>query len=315
MSRRDGADLDGFLEMMAAERGAAGNTLASYRRDLDDYRGFLASSGSSFRDAEPQLIRDYLASLEAAGLKASTAARRLSAIRQLHKHLYLDGLAKRDPTSTLSGPKKGRTLPKVLVVSDVERLLNRAEEDAADQRAGPERHLAALRMKALLELAYASGLRVTELVTLPRSAAKAKTDYLIIIGKGRKERLVPLTARAKAATQAYLAALDERRPKQSAFLFPNEDGRANLARQVFARDLKRLAGSAGLRADQISPHALRHAFASHLLQNGADLRVVQQLLGHSDIATTQIYTHVLDERARAMVRDLHPLADKDSEGP
>jgi integrase/recombinase XerD len=309
MSRRDAADLEGFLEMMAAERGAAANTIVSYRRDLEDYSGFLTHRGSSLREADAGLIRSYLASLDAAGLKASTAARRLSSIKQLHKHLYLDGHAAKDPTSTLTGPKKGRTLPKILGVAHVERLLKQAETEAA----APNKPLAALRMLALLELAYASGLRVTELVSLPRNAAKTRTDYLIVTGKGRKERLVPLTDRAKAAMRTYLEALDTLRPKASAFLFPNDDGSAHLARQVFARDLKRLAGAAGLRADQISPHALRHAFASHLLQNGADLRVVQQLLGHADIATTQIYTHVLDERARAMVRDLHPLADDEGE--
>jgi integrase/recombinase XerD len=307
MNRRDGADLEEFLEMMAAERGAAANTIASYRRDLADYSGFLARRNTTMREADTAVVRAYLASLEALGLKPSTAARRLSAIRQLHKHLYLDGHAAKEPTSTLAGPRKGRSLPKVLEVDHVEKLLVRAEAEATTA----EKPLAALRMLALLELAYASGLRVTELVSLPRSAAKTQTDYLIVTGKGRKERLVPLTDKAKMAMRAYLEALDSARPKPSAFLFPNEDGGAHLARQVFGRDLKRLAGAAGLRADQISPHALRHAFASHLLQNGADLRVVQQLLGHADIATTQIYTHLIDDRTRAMVRDLHPLADDD----
>ncbi len=169
----------------------------------------------------------------------------------------------------------------------------------------------ALRLHALLELGYASGMRVSELVGLPRSAAGAKGEALMVRGKGRKERLVPLTAKSKEAMRAYLQAEDRRRGRTTPFLFPNEAGAAPVARQVFARQLKRLAGAAGIAPSALSPHALRHAFASHLLQNGADLRVVQQLLGHADIATTQIYTHVLDERARAMVRDLHPLADEE----
>jgi integrase/recombinase XerD len=310
MNPRDAADIDSFLDMMAAERGAAENTLQSYRRDLEDYAAFLQKRGQSMRGVTVDHLRAYLSSLEALGLKASTAARRLSSIRQLHKYLYLDGHSEKDPTSTLSGPKRGLALPKVLSMADTERLLARASENALAAGTGAE-SLAARRMLALLELAYASGLRVTELVTLPRSAARTRGDFLIVTGKGRKERLVPLTGKAKAAMADYLASLEGVRPGSSRFLFPNDDDSGHLARQVFARELKRLAGSAGLRADAISPHTLRHAFASHLLQNGADLRVVQQLLGHADIATTQIYTHVLDERARAMVRDLHPLGDED----
>jgi integrase/recombinase XerD len=310
MSRRDAADIEAFLDMMAAERGAAANTIEAYRRDLLDYAAFGSVRGVSLRKADAQHMRDYLASLEAVGLKASTAARRLSAARQLHKYLYLEGLADRDPTTTLTGPKKGRTLPKVLAAAEIDRLLAQAERDVED---APDetRRIDALRLLALLELGYASGMRVTELVTLPRAAARVRGDVLMVTGKGRKERLTPLTAKAKAAMAAYLAAEDRRRSAITPFLFPNDSGVAPLARQVFARQLKRLAGAAGIAASALSPHALRHAFASHLLQNGADLRVVQQLLGHADIATTQIYTHVLDERAHAMVRDLHPLADEE----
>jgi integrase/recombinase XerD len=310
VTRQDAADLDRFLEMMAAERGAAKNTLDAYRRDLEHYAAFAGTAGPGLRQIEAAGIRTYLHGLETEGLAASTAARRLSAIRQLHRFLYAEQLAPRDPCGTVASPKKRQALPKVMSVDEVDRLLAEARRRALAPDATPGRRLAALRMLALLELAYASGLRVTELVTLPRNAARVRTDYLIVIGKGRKERLVPLTEAAKEATGAYLAALDALQPKASPFLFPAEDGQKALARQVFARDLKQLAGAAGLRADRISPHVLRHAFASHLLQNGADLRVVQQLLGHADIATTQIYTHVLDERTRDMVRDLHPLADE-----
>ena len=200
----------------------------------------------------------------------------------------------------------------MLFRSDIDRLLALATTVAIGPHKTHEQAVTALRMLALLELAYASGLRVSELVSLPRSAARSRTDFLIILGKGRKERLVPLTDKSKAAMHLYLEALDKTGGKASPWLFPAESKDGYLARQVFARDLKRLAGAAGLRQTAISPHVLRHAFASHLLQNGADLRVVQQLLGHADIATTQIYTHVLDDRARSMVRDLHPLADEKS---
>jgi integrase/recombinase XerD len=304
--KRDAADLALFLDMMSAERGAAKNTIEGYRRDLDDYAGHLAAAGLTLRKATPEAIRDYLGSLESAGIKASTAARRLSAIRQMHRFLFNEALAEKDPTAILRSPKQQRPLPKTLSEIDVTRLLALAESEANNSDLSPIKKRAALRMLALLELAYASGLRVTELVSLPRSAARARDDVIMVTGKGNKERLVPLTAKAKAAMQLWLAARDASGVAPSRYLFPADSDTGFLARQVFARDLKRLAGAAGIRV-AISPHVLRHAFASHLLQNGADLRVVQQLLGHADIGTTQIYTHVLDERTTNMVRDLHPL--------
>ena len=296
--------------MMAAERGASANTLLAYRRDLEDYLGFLGQRRCDALTAGRADVSDYLEHLSMFGLKAASTARKLSAVRQFHKFLYAEARRDDDPTVTLSGPKRGRGLPKVLSIKEVDRLLATAAEGIEDEARPFAERLASARMSALLELVYASGLRVSELVSLPRTAAQAGREVLVVRGKGRKERLVPLTEKAKAAMATYLAVLEKAHPKKTPFLFPAATKTGYLARQVFARDLKSTASAAGISAERVSPHVLRHAFASHLLQNGADLRIVQQLLGHADIATTQIYTHVLDERAKAMVRDLHPLNDK-----
>jgi integrase/recombinase XerD len=296
-----------FLDMLAAERGAAANTLSAYRRDLDDYAAFLAARRIDAAEAEPAAVRAYVASLEQRGLKASSAARRLSAVRQFHKFLYVEGYAAADPTATATAPKRARSLPKVLSVSEVDRLLAAARDQGEAPDAPAAARLRAQRMHCLLELLYASGLRVSELVALPRAAARTRERFLIVKGKGGRERLVPLTETARDAAKAYAGALEKAGKGASPWLFPADSEAGHLTRQAFARDLKAVAGAAGLRADKVSPHVLRHAFASHLLQNGADLRVVQELLGHADIATTQIYTHVLDERLKSMVRDLHPL--------
>ena len=296
-----------FLDMLAAERGAAENTLSAYRRDLEDYAGFLAAKRIGAAEVEPPAVRAYVGSLEQKGLKASSAARRLSAVRQFHKFLYVEGFAPTDPTAATAAPKRARSVPKVLSVDEVDRLLVAAREQAEGENASPVQRLRAARMLCLLELLYASGLRVSELVALPRSAAKTKERFLIVRGKGGRERLVPLTEAAREAARAYGALLDRSSRAGGPWLFPADSDAGHLTRQAFARDLKGVAGAAGLRADKVSPHVLRHAFASHLLQNGADLRVVQELLGHADISTTQIYTHVLDERLKSMVRDLHPL--------
>lgn len=297
-----------FLDMLAAERGASKNTLDAYRRDLDDYLSYLDEAGAQPDNASAATIRGFMASLEERGLKATSAARRLSAVRQFHKFLYVEGYAPADPTAAVSAPKRGRALPKVLSVDQVDRLLQVAHEGVARPEASPAERLRAARMACLLELLYATGLRVSELVSLPRSAAKTRDRFLVVRGKGAKERLVPLTDAARDAARAYLALLEEQGKEAGPWLFPADSESGHLTRQAFARDLKAVAAAAGLRVDKISPHVLRHAFASHLLQNGADLRVVQELLGHSDISTTQIYTHVLDERLKSMVRDLHPLS-------
>ncbi len=298
-----------FLDMMAAERGAARTTLSAYEADLSDYAGFLRRDAGVLA-ATPDQIRAYLADLRDRGLKASSAARRLSAVRQFHRFLYAEGHRADDPTAALSGPKRARSLPKTLSIADVDRLLAVAREPLDSAAASHGEKLRAARMSCLLELVYATGLRVSELISLPVSAARAKEDFLIVRGKGNKERLVPLTPAAKAMARIYLDLAGTPSRSASAFLFPADSESGHLTRQAFARDLKLVAAGAGLSADLVSPHVLRHAFASHLLQNGADLRVVQELLGHADISTTQIYTHVLDERLKAMVRDLHPLGEK-----
>ena len=299
------SEVAAYLDMLAAERGAGANTLAAYRRDLDDYRAYLARVGIDLEAVDTRTLRDFVADLETRGLKASSAARRLSCVRGFHRFLYAEGLAQADPSVPVTGPRRGRALPKVLSIAEVDRLLATAQAAAgADRAPGPARR--ARRMVCLLELLYATGLRVSELVALPRTAGASRESYLIVRGKGGRERLVPLTDAARAAMERHLAAV----PEESAWLFPADSDSGHLTRQAFARDLKDVAIAAGLRGDRVSPHVLRHAFASHLLQNGADLRIVQELLGHADISTTQIYTHVLDERLKAMVRDLHPLMDR-----
>jgi integrase/recombinase XerD len=299
-----------FLDMLAAERGAAGNTLAAYARDLADFAAELGAAGHTVARARTDDVRAYLGSLNKRGFAPSSTARRLSAIRQLYRFLYAEGHRGDDPTAVIEGPKRGRTLPKVLGIAEVDRLLAlaRAGTDTAD-RPLPER-LRAARLACLLEVLYATGLRVSELVALPVSAANRNAHMLTVRGKGNKERLVPLNDSAKTAMREYLALLFEagRHPKTK-WLFPSFGEAGHLTRQHFARELKTLAAAAGLRSAQISPHVLRHAFASHLLHNGADLRVVQTLLGHADISTTQIYTHVLAERLKSLVRDLHPLGE------
>ena len=296
-----------FLDMLAAERGAAANTLSAYRRDLEDYLAYLSENATPPDSARPATISGFLASLEERGLKSSSSARRLSAVRQFHKFLYTEGYASADPTAATTGPKRGRVLPKVLSESDTNRLLRVSREAFEQAEPASGARLRAARMRCLLELLYATGLRVSELVSLPATAARTRDRFLVVRGKGGKERLVPLTEAAREAAREYLTLAEARGPI-GRWLFPSDGEAGHLTRQAFGRELKALAGAAGLRADKISPHVLRHAFASHLLQNGADLRVVQELLGHSDIATTQIYTHVLDDRLKNMVRDLHPMA-------
>ena len=305
-----------FLDMLAAEQGAGDNTLDAYRRDLTDFSEFIAPTGQGFACVETQGLRDYLADLDARGFKSSSVARRLSAMRHLFRFLLNERIRSDDPAAILSGPKRGRALPKVLSISDVDRLLARAKAltDAPD--ASALQRLRAMRLYCLLEVLYATGLRVSELVTLPRSTARRDASMIVVRGKGNKERLVPLNEASRRAMAYYLAAIEALKPEKkknavnSKWLFPSFGESGHLTRQHFARDLKELAASTGLAPRLVSPHVLRHAFASHLLHNGADLRIVQTLLGHTDISTTQIYTHVVEERLKSLVRDLHPLAEK-----
>jgi len=317
MKQSDGSLIELYLETLAAERGAAANTLEAYRRDLEDFSEKLSEYGRAIASAEGDEIRRYLATLSDRGFSAASLARRLSAIRQLYRFLYAEGLRKDDPAAAIEGPKRGRPLPKVLSIGHVDQLLTTAREGIDDAARPMGERLRAARLNCLLEVLYATGLRVSELVSLPASAARRDERMLIVRGKGNKERLVPLNDAAKRAMREYLALRTEAESsktkkvaiKPSKWLFPSFGASGHLTRQHFARDLKALAGSAGLRPKQVSPHVLRHAFASHLLQNGADLRSVQTLLGHADISTTQIYTHVLEERLKSLVRDLHPLGE------
>jgi integrase/recombinase XerD len=302
-----------FLDMLAAERGASANTLDAYRRDLTGFSEDLAVAGRRIVDAESDDLRAHLGRLAKRGLAAASVARRLSAIRQLYRFLYSEGHRGDDPAAVIEGPKRGRSLPKVLSIRQVDDLLAGAR--AAMDAEGLPARLRAARLACLLEVLYATGLRVSELVSLPEAAARRDQRMLVIRGKGGRERLVPLNDKARQSIADYLALRAEAkaaapRSDKSKWLFPSFGESGHLSRQHFARELKTLAASAGLRPAQVSPHVLRHAFASHLLQNGADLRVVQTLLGHADISTTQIYTHVLEERLKSLVRDLHPLAEE-----
>jgi integrase/recombinase XerD len=297
-----------FLDMIAAERGASANTLDAYRRDLADFSAELVNAGNTIAAADSDALRAHLGRLDQRGLAAASVARRLSAIRQLYRFLYGEGHRSDDPAAVIEGPKRGRSLPKVLSVKQVDGLLAQAREGVKVE-AKSER-LRAARLNCLLEVLYATGLRVSELVSLPEAAARRDQRMLVIRGKGGRERLVPLNDQAKRTMADYLALRAEAKLDKSKWLFPSFGESGHLSRQHFARELKALAAAAGLKAAQVSPHVLRHAFASHLLQNGADLRVVQTLLGHADISTTQIYTHVLEERLKSLVRDLHPLAEK-----
>jgi integrase/recombinase XerD len=307
MKRSIPGPIEAFLEMIAAERGASKNTLDAYARDLADYAAGLARAGKTPQSAATGDIRAYLSLLAKRGLKPASSARKLSSIRQFHRFLVADGRRADDPALIVAPPTRGRRLPKILSVAEVDHLLAVSKEGLDDGARPEAERLRALRAACLLELLYATGLRVSELVALPASAAQTKEPFIHIRGKGGRERLAPLPSEARRAISAYRALLNEAGAAAGHWLFPAYSASGHLTRQAFARDLKACAAAAGIGASRVSPHVLRHAFASHLLQNGADLRVVQELLGQADISTTQIYTHVLDERMKAMVRDLHPL--------
>jgi integrase/recombinase XerD len=300
--------LDRFLEMMSAERGAAKNSIAAYRRDLENYGSHLGQRSRAVANASPQDVRDYLAALDAAGMATSTAARQLSAIKQFHIFLQSEGLSQDNPTRIIQGPRQKQALPKTLQSSDTEKLLAAAAENLNGKEASIL--FKALRLQCLAELLAATGLRVSELVGLKYAAVVADRDVLVITGKGGRERMVPISARAQSVLQRYLAALKNETEGVPNWLFPSHGKGGALTRQHFALQLKDLARAAGLRAEKISPHVLRHGFASNLLNHGADLRAVQQMLGHADISTTQIYTHIQPERLSAAVENYHPLSTK-----
>jgi integrase/recombinase XerD len=295
--------------MLTAERGAATHTIEAYTRDLAEFLAFLAAKGKTARTATPENLRAFLAGLARKGLAPTSRARKLSAIRQFFRFLLAEGLRKDDPCSAIDSPRLPRPLPKILSFTEVETLLDRAAS-ASERTADGTARRRAFRLYALLETLYATGLRVSELISLPRGVLTADDRVLTVKGKGGRERLVPLNDAARKALAAHLAAVAEDEANgraKSPWLFPSS-GAEHLTRQRFGQELKALAIAAGIEPARVSPHVLRHAFASHLLQRGADLRTVQQLLGHADISTTQIYTHVIEERLRKLVEEHHPLA-------
>jgi len=312
-SLTDASLAEAFVEMMSVERGAASNTTEAYTRDLESYLDALARRKTNALAAVEDDVSAYMSSLTRRGLAASTSARHLSAIRQFHRFLLAENLRADDPAHGVVRPRTGRPLPKDMSEADVTTLIDRAYSEAATAiREGSSgfAKIRALRFVCLIEILYATGLRVSELVTLSRAAAAPGREVLAIVGKGGRERLVPLTEPARLAADAYLAALAGSGRDTGRWLFPSSAAQGHLTRQRFAQDLKAIAARAGLAAKKISPHVLRHAFASHLLAHGADLRSVQQMLGHADISTTQIYTHILDERLKRLVNDHHPLAGR-----
>lgn len=291
--------IESFLDMMSAERGASVHTLDAYARDLE---GLSNELGGAVEQATAEQLRDYLNSILTQGLKPRTAARRLSCLRQFFQFLFAEGVRGDDPTSVLDSPKQGSRLPKYLGEDEVDLLLkaSRLKDDPPS-----------LRLNAILELLYASGLRVSELVSLPLAAVARDRPVIIVRGKGNKERMVPIGAPARAAVSAYLEVREKfisTKTKSSRWLFPARSAAGHMSRDVVAKSLKSLAVMAGISPSRVSPHVLRHSFASHLLAHGADLRSLQQMLGHADISTTQIYTHVLDERLRRLVESNHPLS-------
>jgi integrase/recombinase XerD len=296
----DASLIEGFLEMLAAERGRAGNSLMAYRRDLADFSDHI-SVGMMAASADD--IRDYLAGLDARGLKTGTVARRLSALRQFYLFLYSDGLRGDNPAKNIESPQQGRTLPKVLSEADVDRLLDTAEATAQSGK------VTDVRLHALVETLYATGLRISELVTLPRRAIGNDTAMIMVRGKGGRERMVPLGDKARRAISDFIKLRDASAHRASPYLFPSSGQEGHLTRRRVGQLMKDLAVAAGVLPSAVSPHKLRHAFATHLLAHGADLRAVQQMLGHADISTTQIYTHVLEERLKSLVLTRHPLSD------
>ncbi len=307
--------LASFIETITAERGVAANTVESYTRDLEDFFGFLRREGVDVIQTTQAHITTYLGEQAAAGLAPTSRARRLSAIRQFMKFLVAEGILDENPAFSVAAPKKKRPLPKTLSVAEVDKLIETAEA-MIEATSGKDR-ARAIRFHCLLELLYATGMRVSELVSLPRAVLRGDGRMLTIKGKGGRERQVPLSAPARRALNRYLGLTADGEPDREAvrataskWLFPSSGAAGHLTRQRFAQDLKEAAEAADISPERVSPHVLRHAFASHLLDRGADLRAVQQLLGHADISTTEIYTHVLEERLKKLVNEHHPLASR-----
>jgi integrase/recombinase XerD len=327
--------IESFLDMMSAERGASGNTIEAYRRDLLDFAAHCARSGTGVKSATRDDVRAWLARLSAAALKPSSQARKLSSLRRFFGFLYSENIRGDDPCGAVAAPRAKRRLPKTLSVAEIETLI----ETARAGRQGKERGAEDVRLLCIVEILYASGLRISELVGLPLAAVVRSPRFVHIRGKGGRERLAPLGGAGRQALEEYLAVRDEFVPAggppssgarrveagmlpaertarsavegsdvASRFLFPSRGAGGHLTRRRCHQLLKELALRAGIDPERMSPHVLRHAFATHLVEGGADLRSVQTMLGHADIATTQIYTHVAQERLKRTVENAHPLA-------
>jgi len=306
--------IESFLEMMTAERGASGNTIAAYKKDLDDLSDFITRKypHTSIEKADTGVLKAYMSYVADIGLAASTTARRLSSLRQFFQFLYSEKERSDDPSTPLDSPKKEKALPKFLSEEEVEALLSEAYRDSSPK---------GIRLRAILEILYASGTRVTELIKLKEFAFQKEITpngkdvfyYLIVRGKGNKERIVPLNEPAVKALQEYMGYRNSfiKGNEDSPWLFPSRSGSGHLTRQQLGILLKQLAIKSGIDPEKVSPHVLRHSFASHLLNRGIDLRVLQELLGHSDISTTQIYTHIADGKLKDLVNEKHPLAEKE----
>ena len=294
--------ISNFLEAQAAELGAARNTQEAYGRDLKDFLSFLESRGAGFATADRAMVEDYLVQCEAIGLATATKARRLSSIKQLYRFAFEEELRKDNPAIQVRGPRKDKRLPKSLSLQEVEQLLQTAHTM-------PKQRADKMRLTCLMDLLYATGMRVTELVSLPVAAVRGNPDMILVRGKGGKERMVPLSPGARDAVILWLSVRDQDEAHtKSTFLFPSRGKQGHLTRIWFFQQIKKLALMAGVNVEKVTPHSLRHAFATHLLAGGADLRSIQTLLGHADIATTEIYTHIQYERLRKLVLEHHPLA-------
>jgi len=300
--------ISNFLEAQAAELGAARNTQEAYGRDLKDFLSFLEARGAGFATADRAMVEDYLVQCEAIGLATATKARRLSSIKQLYRFAFEENLRKDNPAIQVRGPRKDKRLPKSLSLQEVEQLLQTAHTM-------PKQRADKMRLTCLMDLLYATGMRVTELVSLPVAAVRGNPDMILVRGKGGKERMVPLSPSARDAVILWLSLRDQDEAHtKSAFLFPSRGKQGHLTRIWFFQQIKKLALMAGVNAEKVTPHSLRHAFATHLLAGGADLRSIQTLLGHADIATTEIYTHIQYERLRELVLEHHPLAQPQKTG-
>ncbi|AQX31481.1 tyrosine recombinase XerD subunit [Bartonella schoenbuchensis R1] len=313
-SMKSNAVIDRFLEMMSAERGACAHTLSAYQNDLQWAHDQLCSRSVSLFSAQREDLINLLSLMHTAGFAATSQARRLSTLRQFYQFLYAEGLRTDDPSHDIDTPRQRRLLPKTMNEDTVTKLLDRAQLEVDQTDYGSKNHMRALRLQVLIEMLYATGLRISELVSLPVQAVRGKEQFIVVRGKGEKERMVLLSDKACQVISQWLVLRDQGKDAASFYLFPARSSTGYVARQFVARGLKELAERAGVKSSNFSPHVLRHAFASHLLQNGADLRVVQHLLGHCDISTTQIYTHVLEERLYCLVNEHHPLADQQKAG-